>query len=356
MAEIEQKTMAIYLFGDRNSEISALIGDPGFQELVRELFANGRAQVPPIPSRAADAAVTCGLLEKEGDVLSEGPRLVVIPASAEVDSPSLMRPSLASYVGIAAEVASELRRVYERTAASRRFGWPQVSHAIVAGMFLDLAMGNEVYGSGQILRRPVGDTVVWAFEGISARNAYGVQWTAGPQRTFFAQLWHRKVRRGHVRMTSALVSLLAEVALGSSGSLSAEELLYLRHLGLLRKSGSSFRVEVPVFGPDDSENLLPILVEGGQRLVADAIVPALDSLAYHPWWRERYRQDRYRHAAVRLVLEYGIDRVILSKTLEPFPEQKDLPVEWGRWLWIEPEGNLTLMPNILSREGETAST
>lgn len=352
MEEITPHGMVMYLFGDRNPEISALMSDPEFQALVRQLFPSGETQASPAWTRVSEAAARCGLLVREGDLLRAGPKLVPIPAAAEADLPSLLRPTLANYVEITREVTSELRAAYQKTEPSRHFEWPRVSHAMVAGMFLDMAMGNEIYGSGQILRRPVGDTVVWAFEQISARNAYGVQWTPGPGRTSFTQIWHRNVRRSDIRFTSLLVELMSHVALGGNGSSGAKELLYLRHLGLVRKAGSSLEIAVPVFGPDDAEALLPILVEGAGRLVADAITPALDSLVYHPWWRERYQQDRYRHAAVRAVLEYGIDRVILSNVLQPFPEHQDLPPEWGRWLWMESEGPLTLMPNVISRQTE----
>lgn len=355
MVELGQTPMTMFLFGDRNPEISAVMDDSQFQRLVRKLFAEDTVAFTGSPS-IVEAAERCGLVRRSRDRVTTGPRLVTIPSQAEVDLPTVMRPTLANYVEITREVISELRLAYERTSPSRRFGWPQVSHSVVAGMFLDLAMGNEVYGSGQVSRRPVGDTVVWAFEGISARNAYGVQWTPGSQRMFYAQLWHRGVQRKEIRCTSALVDLLGAIAFGNGATPAAKELLYFRHLGLVRKAGTSFQVEIPAFGPADTGILLPVLIEGARRLVTDAIAPALDSLVHHPWWREKFQQDAYRHAAVRLVLEYGIDRVILSGVLEPFPERQDLPVEWGRWLWAEPEGQLTLMPNIKARQNRETSS
>jgi hypothetical protein len=44
--------------------------------------------------------------------------------------------------------------------------------------------------------------------------------------------------------------------------------------------------------------------------------------------------------AIRLILEYGIDRVISAGVCDPFPELPETPVEWGRWLWDDPEGDL----------------
>jgi hypothetical protein len=348
--------MAMFLFGDRNPQIFGLLGEAEFLAIVRSLVSSEGAAEHLASSEVVAAAVGCGLLSRNGEGLHAGPRLVPIPADAEAGLPTLMRPPLASYVEITGDVAGELEAAYGMTEPSRRFSWPQVRHAVVAGMFLDLAMGNEVYSSGQIQRRPVGDSVVWAFGGISAQNPYGVQWTPGPSRSAFTQLWHRNVDRGEGRFTSAMVACLGELSAGAQQTQRAGELLYLRHLGLVRRIEGRFRVEIPVFGPSDTRLLLPVLVAGARRLVADAIGPALDLLAHHPWWRERFRLDRYRHAAVRLVLEYGIDRVILSKVLAPFPKGGALPAEWGRWVWQEAEKEpFTLMPNVITRgEGPPA--
>lgn len=350
-------TMALYLYGDRNLEIEALVRDDRFRRLVRELFAAGEAAVPSEPPTAWTQAVRHGLFTAEDGVYRAGPRLVAIPAAAEQDLPDLLRPTFAPYVEIAGDAAAELRAAFAQTAAGERFEWRQVEHAVVAGMFLDLAMGLEVYRSGEVLRPPMGDSVVWAFETVSAENAYGVQWTpAVAGRAFFAELWHRKVKRAKSRLAAPVVEQLARVARGEAVDKSAKELLYLRHLKLVRTVDSALQVQVPCFGPTDAGRLLEPLTAWGRCLVADAIVPALETLLHHAWWRDRAQQDGYRHAAVRLVLEYGVDRVIGSRVLAPFPDTADLAAEWGRWLWQEPETPLTLVPSLAAREHPAAAS
>jgi hypothetical protein len=212
-------------------------------------------------------------------------------------------------------------------------------------MFLDLAMGRELVRSGQVSLRPDRGTVVWAFEGLSAGNAYGVQWAPATRpRAGFAQLWSRRARRPPLRLGTAVVEALWRTALGDTVADTPEEHLYLRHLKLARKAGSSLDVQVPAFGPPDTERLLPLLDHGARELVADAIVPALALVGEHPWWNERIHEEAYRHAAVRLILEYGIDRVIAAGGLEAFPQGPDLEAEWGRWIWVEAEGALSLVP------------
>lgn len=347
----------LFLFGDNHPEIAELIDDPGFRRLVRELYREERVAAPPeLP--LVERAVACGLLTREGGGLTPGPRLVTVPESADDGVLELMRPAMALYVEIAGEVIAEMREVFEGSAAARAFSWPDVRHALAAGMFLDLAMGREVVRGGEITRRPSGDCVVWAFERITPRNGYGVQWTPTGQPpvdepTFYAQLWHLDVQRPNGRLSPRMADLLVRAARGEDLGDAAREALFLRHLGLLRRSGSRLEVRIPVFDPAVTERLLPILDAGGRRLVADAVAPALERLADHPWWGPRIDRQAYRHAAVRLVLEYGVDCVIASDVLAPFPAPEGLSPAWGRWIWAEPAGELSLMPSRVAEIEET---
>ncbi len=349
-------TDRLYLFGDAHPGMSALVGNQDFRRLVRDLYLAGMAPLPPNPSEqvaeALEQAVDCELFHVTGAVYRRGPALVPIPASAEGDLPRRIRPALAHYVEIAEEVSAELRSLYESTAARERFDWSEVSHSFVAGLLLDLAMGQAVVTSGQIRRLPSGDSVIWAFEKVSADNAFGVQWTPGGPRSFYAQLWHsNKIHRPVGQLMVPVAKSLVQVASGQEVEM-PKNLLFLRYLKLLRKVGSGWELGLPVFGPEDVRRLLPVLVEGGRRLVDDAVVPALERIAEHPWWRSRIEKDAYRHAAVRLVLEYGTDCVIAAGVLDAFPPVADLDASWGRWLWTEPDEELSLMPNLVAGEEE----
>lgn len=336
----------LYLFGDRDPEIASLMDNPEFRSLVGPLFSTARPAVPDDTPVCLDAAVDRELLTSDGGSYGAGPRLVPVPALAERELPERLRPVLARYVEIAGDMAVELRALFAETSAAERFAWPQVSHSLVAGMFLDLAMGRELIRSGQVSLRPAGGTVVWAFEGLSAGNAFGVQWApASRPRAGFAQLWSRRARRPPLRLGTAVVEALWRSALGEAAAGTPEERLYLRHLKLARKAGGSLEVQVPAFGPSDAERLLPLLDHGARQLVADAIVPALALVGEHPWWSERIHEEAYRHAAVRLILEYGIDRVIASGGIEAFPQGPDLQPAWGRWVWVEADGPLSLVPD-----------
>jgi hypothetical protein len=149
-------------------------------------------------------------------------------------------------------------------------------------------------------------------------------------------------------LSPAVVERLAALASGAPVLPTSPEMLYLRHLKLVRKAEAGYELQIPFFGPADTARLLPILTQGAQRLVADSIVPALDLFTEAPWWRERIVEEPLRHAAVRLILEYGIDRVIASKVLEPFPTGQEPAISWGRWGWEEEETSLTLLPSVLA--------
>jgi len=346
----------MYMFGDRNPEIAALLREQSFQQLVGQLFV---AEEPGLPAELPlfwDDAVRLDLLASNGERYQAGRRLVLIPAVAERGVADLLRPALARYVEVAGEVGAELRAVYGQTAVAERFAWSQVSHSVLAGLFLDLAMGRSVLHSNRISRRPTGDTTIWAFQGISADNAYGVGAVPAdpPHRALFAELWHHRTRRSEPRLSLSLVGALVRIAQGEPAG-SVRELLYLKHLKLVRTVGRSLQLQVPAFAASDAERLLVPLTEGARRLVTDAILPALELLNRHPWWREGIRHEPCRHAAVRLILEYGIDRVISAGVCDPFPEAGDLPVAWGRWLWEEPEGPRTVMPHLASCQSEGSS-
>lgn len=343
--------LVMYVFGDRNPELTALLQEPSFQHLVEALFAARESAVPSEPHPVWGDALRLELLAPGPGGYRPGRRLVLIPAAAEQGAADLLR-DLTAYVEIAAEVGAELRGVYGQTAVAERFAWPRVSHLVLAGLFLDLAMGAEVVRSGRIAREPTGDSVVWAFQGISAANAYGVGSVpaAPPRRAFFADLWHRKSRQGALRLSPALVESLARIGEGGQPA-DPKELLYLKHLKLVRSAGGDLQLQIPFFAAADAERLLGPLTAGARRLVGDAIVPALERLRDHSWWRDHIDEEAYRHAAVRLILEHGIDHVIAAGACEPFPEPRDTPFEWGRCLWEEPGGaEETVMPHLVSRK------
>jgi len=340
--------LVIYLFGDHNPRVAALLQERSFRHLVHDLFTTEEPDLPSQPPPVWEDATRLELLASDGERYRAGRRLVLIPATAERGLADLLRPALARYVDVTAAVGAELRAGYGQTAAAERFTWSQVGHSMLAGLFLDLATGREISRSG-ISCQTAGDTVLWVFQGVSAENSFGVTAVpAGPpHRALFAELWHHRARRTEPRMSrSSLVAVLLRIARGERAAGSPEELLYLKHLKLVRTVGGSLQLQVPAFGAADAERLLVPLTEGARQLVAEAIVPALDILEdRHGWWRERIRHQAYRHAAVRLVLEYGIDHAISAGVCDPFLQAARLPVEWGRWLWEEPEGARTVIPS-----------
>jgi hypothetical protein len=287
--------------------------------------------------------VRLDLLASAGDArrYRVGRRLVLIPEEAEREAAGLLHPALARYVGIAAETGAELCAAYERTAVVDRFAWPQVSHTVLAGLFLDLAMGREVLRAGVLRKLPAGEPVIWVFQGVSAANAYGVSAIPAPppDRSFFGQLWHRGIRRTEPRLSPSLLETLLRIARGNLEG-NPKDLLVLKHLKLVRTAGRALQLEVPVFREMDVARLEGPLERGARRLVAMAIVPALDQLERHPWWQEGGLSAARRHAAIRLILEHGIDRVIAAGVCEPFPVDREVPVAWGRWLWDDPTGDL----------------
>jgi hypothetical protein len=64
--------------------------------------------------------------------------------------------------------------------------------------------------------------------------------------------------------------------------------------------------------------------------------------------------DASRHAGVRLILEYGIDRVISAGLIDPFPEGAEIPLHLGRWLWREPAGGPELVAGGFGAPGVDA--
>ena len=344
--------MQFYLYGKQSPEIWASVKDPSFQAWVRELFAtNGQSPLPGDPSESFHKAARQGLLSIRRETYGAGERLILIPAAAQHGLLERLEIYLGLYVEIAAATAAELCAAYEEVTSRRHFDWHAVHHTVVAGMFLDLAVGNELT-LAQKIQREHDDTVIWAFEHLGTDSGFGVQWAAGGPRVVFSQLWHHGLRREQARLSEALAGLLARIDRGEEYDPASKELLYARFLGLVKKQGKSLRLEVPTFAPADTERLLPILARAARQLVETAIFPAFETAAEHPWWQSRIAQDACRHAFVRLMLEYGAQRTIAARIVEPFPPASHLPPAWGRWLWSEGDGATSLIPGMgRRREG-----
>jgi hypothetical protein len=87
------------------------------------------------------------------------------------------------------------------------------------------------------------------------------------------------------------------------------------------------------------------LARGGRRLLREAVEVAIEGLAGHPWWQRMRCDDSYRHALLRLMLEYGADRVFDAGLLAP--AGPGLPASWGRWIWLGRRGDA--LPRMLAR-------
>lgn len=342
---------SLLLYGDKTPGIAALLASSELRQLIAPLLRAEAAESPLPRTETFESAVEEGLLAASGKSYRPGDKLVVIPAHAERDLPALMGSALTRYAEIASDAASELHRITADLEVGRHNEWSGLSHPVVAGLMLDLAVGDVLLTDDQIQREPVGGTVVWAFEQISGKNSFGVQWwPAEGDRAMFAQLWHRTVPRGDLRLSPQLVDcLLQEAGLTTADSPAAahgKHRLYLRHLGFLKPSQNGTKLPFPVFGQSETRELLPTLSTAGRRLVEEGVKPALDVLVDHPWWGSRVENDAYRHAAVRLILEYGVDRALETGALPPFPATENEPPVWGRWLWQEPgDAGTSLIPS-----------
>ena len=329
MSDMPAIGQQVFLYGRGHTETQAVYSDSRFDALVAGYFESGRLECD---DDLAEKALACGLLANEDGGYSAGPRLMLVPRAAELELRNRIEPAIDVYLGIVSKTVPALRAAYEAGEAARSFDWSQVCHTIVAGMLIDLSVGVNLKLAADV-RGTIGDAVIWAFENISAENGFGVQWNVGshPSRAA-AQLWHRTVTRQPLRLEKAMSDALVQLARGEAEVSSSREWLFLKFTKLVREG----KVVPPVFGPDDTTRLLEPLMSAGVELVEKAVTPAFEMAARDPWWGRLNEDASYRHAVVRLVLEYATDRVVSAGLLPPFPTG-EVDVTWGRWVWIEPD-------------------
>jgi hypothetical protein len=328
----------ICIYGDASLDLMRLVQNPGFASLLAPLFAG----MPGDTARAEDAivleAARLDVIALDGRQYSGGRQLTTVPADAERDLRGLLAEPLTAYAGIFAEWVPRLREAFLAGRAAAEFTWADVAHTIVAGMTADIGVGRAL-ALHEIAVTHHGRRVVWAFERISAKNPFGVIWMRGStERRGVVQLWHGDVMRAPLRMAPAAVIALERIADGSPERADPKQVMYLRHLGLLRAGAGPPRPTIPVFVPEDADRLGAVIRGACRELVARAITPALAAIFDCGWWRDRAGDERARLAAMRLLLEYGTDGLINAGLLPRFPAGPAVPFAWGRWLWLEPDG------------------
>ena len=336
----------LYLFGRMDADLWALARSPQVMALFRQLLRAGRAAGEPAAAAVYSRAVARGLLLRDGsEGFAPGPGVVLVPAPAEAQLLRLVEPLLETYLGIVSETVPDLRRAWAASGAAGGFEWPEVAHAVVAGLFIDLAVGRRLEIARQV-REEQGASALWIFETVSADNAFGVQWLRHDgQPDVFYQLWHRRTPRRPPTFDPRTVGLMARLARGEGAGSSVRELLLLRHFQLVAgMPGEPPRLRIPAFGPRDDELLRKPLQTGARRIVSEVIEPAFELAAGHPWWRRTASESPYRHAVVRLLLEYITDRALGARLLPPFPATGEDRPGWGQWLALEPAAASALRP------------
>lgn len=357
---------SFYLYGDKSPEVDQVLAAPEFDVMVAPLLRSESATLPDKEAGSEGSsmgdifrlAASSKLLTGTPVGYKAGRRLVAIPRQAEGGLGPLLDAPLRSYARLACEAVEPLREALEGTPVAHRHAWGDLCHTVVAGLLLDLAVGARLTELGIVQSKPSGDTVVWAFAQMSAKNSFGVQqWTVEDKKVMFAQLWHRRTPKRNTQLSPSMVERLLDLAgrdsdVDSCGPDAATRRLdlYLRHLGLLRRQGDGSTLTFPCFGRLETARLLPLLTSFGRALVDECIVPALDSLKLHPWWIRHMENDAYVHAGVRLLLEYGTDRALSAGALPEFPSKPEFEASWGRWLWHEPqESRETIVPDLAQR-------
>lgn len=322
-----------YLYGRYSPEISGILGEPGFRPLLAAVFAGEGTteELRPLAQRAVDAQLLADL-----DPPTPGERLVTVSKDRETAFLELAQPWLDRYLGLCLKGARDLERAYGELAVARHHPWEAVCHTLVAGFLMDLAIGHQL-ALGDEVRENHSSAVVWAFEWISADNAFGVQWLpAGRPGSGYGQLWHRTTNRRPLRLGRAAIQRLLDHAGDGPAEEDAKTDLWLRYQKLLRGSPEP-RPVPPYFSPEDAGRLVPLLMEAGRRLVEEAVAPCLAAAAEDPVWGPIADLPGSSHAGVRLLLEYATDRLVDAGGLAPFPATGTAGPEWGRWLWEEPE-------------------
>ncbi|HEX4953123.1 MAG TPA: transglutaminase domain-containing protein [Thermoanaerobaculia bacterium] len=335
----------LYLFGRPDPDLWALAQRPEVERTLHCLFHQPRVPREPVSAQLHQRALEARLLRADGEDLAVGSRVVPVPREAERAFHCLARPLIDHYLAVVAATVPALQSAWEGCAAARDFSWQEVAHAVVAGLFIDLAVGRRL-GIADEVHEDQGPSVLWLFEALSGGEPFGVQWIGHPERLCaFAQLWHRRVGRTPPTLARPLLDLLAGLAEADAVPPGSRSWLLLRHLGLARSFAPSARGLVfPVFGPADTSLLEEPLGRGAERVVSEVLMPAFELAAEDPWWRRSRQQRAFRHAIVRLMLEYVIDRAVAERVVPPFPPAAEASPGWGRWLWSEPEGAPSLFP------------
>jgi hypothetical protein len=321
-----------FLYGRGSAETQALLDDPGFPRLIEACFRTGRLKdaEPGFAQRAAAQGLIAPAADG-GGAWVPGPRMVLVPRTIERDFRTQVEPFLDRYVAIVRETLPALQQVYAGCSPAARVAWPAVCHTVVAGMLVDLSVGAQLH-LAEGVRKTHGRNVVWVFESIAARNGFGVRWNGTPSsHCGVAQMWHVRVKQPRLRLEPRMAEVLARHACGEPVQ-SGPDVVYLRYIKLLRGG----EITVPAFLPADTERLLEPLMAGAARIVREAILPALERFRWQDLQSGTDAVEGYRHSAVRLLLEYAIDRVVDAGLIPPFPEGEGVPPAWGTWLWIEP--------------------
>ena len=324
----------LYLYGQENEAISELLGNKSFRALLKRVSGAEPDTEPQGDDDILERATGIGLLEERDGRLQTGAKLTCLTSDQESDFHAEAIPLIDLYEGIAQETVPALRACYETCTASQRFPWTDVEHTVVAGLFLDLAIGRQMQLEEKA-HQEVGETMVWAFESITASNSFGVQWAATDQRCGLGQLWHSRVKRARLQIAPALVEPLARFALGDIEAIDKPRWQFLRYLKMVSGPRDQGELRLPHFLPAEVTALRNVLDPAAREVAHKIAEPACDLLDTH-LTRRRGSQDAgsfNRFAALRLLLDYATDRLIQTGLLHPFPVGEPTAA-WGRWLWI----------------------
>jgi hypothetical protein len=310
----------IVLYGRGDVQLQCLLSSFHSQEILQSIREGNSSETLCANVDALKQLEDYELIyrREKGYVLSE--KIIFIDRSQERLWEHRAEELVQHYLSIVRQEITKVVESFEKTSVhiEQGYRWEELSFMIVAGLLMDLGVGDALRRQGVIQHSPE-DHWLWCFGGQAENEkekSFGVKsWRNHATRSGVVEVWHASLNTGlSLLLNTADIRFLYQAAQRDTHPLQGDpdmrkRILKLRAFRLIKPL--THELNIPILTPNDLELLLKPLEDIAGEIVRHAILPGLVKIHF-PKCQSKTQTDAYRMAFCRLVMEAAFGQAVAS--------------------------------------------
>ncbi|MBT9167866.1 MAG: hypothetical protein DDT19_01209 [Syntrophomonadaceae bacterium] len=330
--------MTFLYYGHISQNVQSVLKQAHVRDVIRSLYDHGMASPGLKGTPPFDLLVREDFLKEVRGAYIPGDKLVIVRDGVLQKLALCAEESAESYAAVLAGEIPKLRRLYESMYAAtvQGYTWTRVCHVIVAGLLMDVVVGQQIYHSvADSNRYP--KAWIWVFCEPASRTSmrFGVHILyRGDRRIGLGYLWYDLASSSGLIVNEEDIEFISILLQGSQRCIDREAfaraILKLAYHRIVKRAPRGYSITVPVFYEGEITKLLKTAVRIANQVIPNIVVPSLMRLQ-DLIEKENIITYTVQQLFYRFLMESALTRLVAQGCLARLTPAAS-PAEF--WIWM----------------------